>query len=58
MIGECDCCGASPRRLTQCWAPGGLETWACEACRGCDPCEGVDPGDYDDGPDPELEDAA
>ena len=37
-VGECDCCGKR-RPLTQCWLYRkdhyrGLETWACDECRG------------------------
>lgn len=30
---ECDCCGKQKPRVRQCWLSG-LETWACERCRG------------------------
>jgi hypothetical protein len=43
VSGSCDCCGEY-RWLRQCWAPGGLETWACPTCRG------EDPDAYDDEP--------
>ena len=33
-VGQCDCCGKM-RPLSQCWAFG-IETWACEECRGDD----------------------
>jgi hypothetical protein len=32
--GECDCCGRV-RPLTRCW-PFGMETFACDECRGVD----------------------
>lgn len=31
-VGECDCCGKM-RPLSKCWAYG-IETWACDECRG------------------------
>jgi hypothetical protein len=31
--GECDCC-ARQRVLTRCWTTTGLETFACDECRG------------------------
>ena len=31
-VGQCDCCERM-KPLTQCWL-GGLETWACDECRG------------------------
>jgi hypothetical protein len=31
---QCDCCGKM-RPLTKCWAHG-IETWACDECRGLD----------------------
>lgn len=30
--GECDCCGKR-RLLSRCW-PSGIETYACDECRG------------------------
>lgn len=30
--GECDCC-SKQRWLSQVWAFGNMETWACEECR-------------------------
>jgi hypothetical protein len=39
-MGECDCCGGQ-RPLTRCWAYG-IETYACEECRGGDPDEAYD----------------
>jgi hypothetical protein len=41
--GECDCC-ARKRPLTQCFTSCGLETWACDECRGIEP----DPDDERD----------
>jgi hypothetical protein len=41
--GECDCCGRV-RHLTQCWAFGNMETWACDECRSIEP----DPDDERD----------
>lgn len=38
---ECDCCGRV-RLLSRCWAPGGVETFACDQCRGIEP--DVEPG--------------
>ncbi len=38
-FGQCDCCNEQ-RPLSQCWASG-VETWACDECRG-------DEGDDDD----------
>lgn len=38
---SCDCCGKSVLNVEQCWAPGGLETWACVECRG-------DAGEHED----------
>jgi len=35
-FGDCDCCSRRAKMLTQCWAAGGVETWACAACRGVD----------------------
>ena len=35
MLGECDCCGRK-RELTRCW-PFGIETFACDECRGIPP---------------------
>jgi hypothetical protein len=40
VYADCDCCGKR-RPVSRCWAPGGLETWAC------DECQGIDPADYD-----------
>ena len=31
VIGQCDCCGESPRILHEAW-PSGMETWACAKC--------------------------
>jgi len=31
-FGECDCCGQK-RPLSRCW-PMGIETYACDECRG------------------------
>lgn len=33
---ECDCCGKK-RFVSQCWTSDGLETFACDECRGVDP---------------------
>jgi hypothetical protein len=30
---ECDCCG-KVRELTRCWTSCGIETFACDECRG------------------------
>jgi hypothetical protein len=35
MIGYCDCCDKQ-RHLYRCFAPGGIETFACYECRGWD----------------------
>jgi hypothetical protein len=32
-IGECDACGKK-RPLSRCWTTTGLETYACDVCRG------------------------
>jgi hypothetical protein len=53
VSGECDCCGRY-EWLSQCRAPGGLETWACDECRGVEPdaCDdepqAIDPDDARD----------
>ena len=55
--GECDCCGRQTMRLHQAWAPGGLETHACDACANydaraygeCPECSGTGRIDYGDG---------
>jgi hypothetical protein len=36
-VAECDCCGKM-RPLARCWAPVGVETWACDECRGNHDC--------------------
>lgn len=35
---ECDCCGkmVEPDSISRCW-PFGIETYACEKCRGVEP---------------------
>lgn len=43
--GECDCCGRSPLVLTRCWVTG-IETFACDECRGV---ESVSEYDLPDG---------
>lgn len=35
-FGNCDCCGKK-RPLSRCWAPGDVETFACDECRGIEP---------------------
>jgi len=34
-MADCDCCGRY-REVSQCWAFGNMETWACDECRGVD----------------------
>lgn len=37
-FGGCDICNKQ-RPLSQAWAPGGLETWACDECLDREPEE-------------------
>ena len=45
---ECDCCGKRKplKQMQTVWAPGGLETWACDECLSQDEEDDEEPDFY------------